>query len=412
MKLKHALILLTLISVVADTMLLPFYPQFFAQAFNYDSAQHVGYYIAACCFTVMFAFPIWARIARYINELHLWVYTQIIAGCLGIACFYSESLIGFWIASQSMLLFKASYLLIYPFVMRLEDNDKHLGVVGLFSVLMHFGAIGGAVLGGFILEFMQAKDLYLIMAASDALQVIVCLYLIYVLRTPWRAQTISESMPTTTTHSEDYSAQTKTIWGLTPTILKVGMVALVFYFSAFLIRPFFTKFWQSINTQPPMNSELFTGLVYAIPAWVALLGLWLNHRHGDKLSHFHVILQSLAIGIIGLFIQAQPDNFSVIAGRIIFAWALFQVSVRLEIILFENSSPDRYGQDFSKVHFMQNLGIIASSFTVGQIVYLQGYQWAFYLAMAGFMATFIVFVLCFKRENTRVQSRAEQPENL
>ena len=47
MSLKHSLIALTLISVVADTMLLPFYPQFFSQAFGVDSAQHVGFYIAA-----------------------------------------------------------------------------------------------------------------------------------------------------------------------------------------------------------------------------------------------------------------------------------------------------------------------------------------------------------------------------
>lgn len=142
MTLKHGLILLTLVSVVADTMLLPFYPQFFAREFGNTSPEHVGFYIAACCFTVMVALPLWAKLARRINEFHIWVVTQIAAGSLGIAAYFTESLLHFWVITQTMLVFKASYLLIYPMVMRLEEKDRHLGVAGMFSVLMHFGAIG------------------------------------------------------------------------------------------------------------------------------------------------------------------------------------------------------------------------------------------------------------------------------
>lgn len=405
MKLKHALVLLTLVSVMADTMLLPFYPQFFVEAFNYDSAQHVGYYIAACCVTVMCAFPVWARIARYINELHLWVYTQIIAGCLGIACFYSESLVGFWIASQSMLVFKASYLLIYPYVMRLEENDKHLGVVGLFAVLMHFGAIGGAVLGGFTLEFLAAKDLYLIMAASDALQVCVCLYLIFLFKTPWQASALPSQE-----QSSDTDTDGKPAFGFTGIMFKVGILTLSFYFSAFLIRPFFTKFWQSLQDSSLYASELFSSLVYAIPAWVALIGLWINQRKNNH-DHYAIMFRALIIGVIGLFIQSQPDSIAVILGRIIFAWSLFQVSVRLEIILFENSSPERYGQDFSKVHFMQNIGIIASSFTVGQVVQSQSLQWPFFIAIIGFLVTLLLLYVFFKKQSLNVNTAVKTLES-
>ena len=62
MTLKQALIFQTLVSVVADTMLLPFYPQFFAEEFGNSSPEHVGFYIAACCFTVMIALPLWAKV--------------------------------------------------------------------------------------------------------------------------------------------------------------------------------------------------------------------------------------------------------------------------------------------------------------------------------------------------------------
>lgn len=68
MTLRQALIFQTLVSVVADTMLLPFYPQFFAEEFGNSSPEHVGFYIAACCFTVMIALPLWAKVARRVNE--------------------------------------------------------------------------------------------------------------------------------------------------------------------------------------------------------------------------------------------------------------------------------------------------------------------------------------------------------
>jgi hypothetical protein len=105
MTLKQALIFQTLVSVVADTMLLPFYPQFSAEEFGNSSPEHVGFYIAACCFTVMIALPLWAKVARRVNEFPLWVMTQLAAGMLAIAAWRAESLIGFWVITQAMLVF-------------------------------------------------------------------------------------------------------------------------------------------------------------------------------------------------------------------------------------------------------------------------------------------------------------------
>lgn len=382
MNLKHSLILLTVVSVIADTMLLPFYPQFFLQAFNYASAEHVGYYIAACCITVMVTFPLWAKLARYVNELHIWVYSQVAAGCLGVACFYSTSLVEFWILSQAMLVFKASYLLIYPYVMRLEERDKHLGMVGLFSVLMHFGAIGGALLGAFTLQFLTPKSLYLIMAATDALQVVVCLFLIYRLQTPWR---VAKEERVAEAQALEAKGSLRTL------LATLGMSTMLFYFSVFLIRPFFTRYWEQINHASWLSSELLTGFVYSLPGWIALIGLWINHKRKDSHKNFSVITTSLGLGMVGLLLQSSDQFWVVILGRCVFGWALFQVTVRLELLLFEVSVPERYGQDFSKMHFMQNLGVIAASFTVGHLVAHQPIEYAFYLGVLGLVITLSVF---------------------
>lgn len=407
--LRNGLILLTLVSVVADSMLLPFYPQFFRQEFNYDSPQHAGYYIAACCFTVMMAFPIWARIAKKVNELHLWVYTQIISGVLGVACFYVESLLWFWILSQTMLIFKASYLLIYPFVMRLEENDKHLGVASLFSVLMHFGAIGGAILGGVFLEYNNPRSVYILMAATDALQVVICSFLIYTRKVPSRqpvdAPTTQEN-PSGNEASQQASASLETGRRF---LLSLGIISALFYFSAFLIRPFFSTYWQSVS---PSDNAVSAAFIYSIPAWIALLGLWFNHRRQGEVNHYRIILTSLCFAVIGVGLQSMEQVIPIIVGRCIFGWALFQITVRLEVVMFEFAHKDNYGVDFSKIYIFQNIGVLTASFGVGSLVSWGTLQMPFWVSVGGFLMTIAVFCVLFFPQITHFISARKEAESV
>ncbi len=400
MKLKHCLILLTLVSVMADTMLLPFYPQFFAEVFNMHRPQHAGLYIAACCLTIMIAFPLWAKVAKHYHELHIWIYTQIIAGALGIYCYYTSDLLAFWIASQIMLVFKASYLLIYPFVMRLEEEDRRLGMVGLFSVLVHFGGIGGAVLGGLTLQWFDPKDIYLIMAASDALQVLVCLYIIFTLNIPLRVKLTeirtSEKANITVTGGQHF-------------MLKLGIITALFYFSAYLIQPFFASYWQAISV---WDSELVSALIYAIPAGVALVCLMLSYKISSSQSNVQIISRGLVIGMLGFFLQASQEPWMVIMGRCLFGFALYQVSVRLEVFLFNVSEPENYGRDYSRLHIFQNVGIILASFASGYLATTMDANIPFLLAVGGFFITLSLFYWLFKPkliEQESEQASGPQP---
>lgn len=394
MKLKHALILLTLVSVVADTMLLPFYPQFFAQEFGNTSPEHVGFYIAACCFTVMASLPLWAKVARQVDEFHLWVITQVAAGVLGVMAYFTESLVSFWVITQTMLVFKASYLLIYPLVMRLEEKDQHLGVAGLFSVLMHFGAIGGALLGGSIIEFAEPRSIYLIMAGTDALQVIVCAAII-------RARGLPLWQPAPPVPAADEPAVPAR--GGNPLILHLGIVSLLFYLSSFLMRPFFARYWGEVTAT---DSELFAGLVYSIPAWVALAGLWLNGRRSEQASSFAVVLWALVFAMVGAVVQGVAHPLTIVLGRIVFGWALFQGTVRLEVLVFELSEREHYAMDFSKIHIFQNVGVLLASFAVGAIVSAFSLQMPFFVALAGFALTTVVFIALFGSRLWPASSRA------
>jgi len=391
MSLKHTLILLTLVSVVADTMLLPFYPQFFSQVFAESSATHVGAYIAACCFTVMTAFPFWAKVARKVNEVHLWIYTQIAAGCLGIYCAQTDSLVSFWIASQLMLVFKASYLLIYPYVLRLEEKDKHLNVAGLFSVLVHFGAIGGALVGGLALQFFSAQSVYYLMAASDALQVLICLWLVAALKLSFWNPPASAAASIAQPHV-GARAPLMTGW-----VLRISLVSMVFYFSSFLARPYFSLYWEMISGT---DQKLLSALVYSIPAWVALACLWFNHKAKGPQNHFQKILLGSVVALMGLIMQGTSHEFSIIVGRCLFGYGLYQIMVRLEVLLFERSDPANYASDFSKIHFFQNLGVIGASFSVGYLVDGLGLVYTFAASCAGFALALALFYALFKPQPT------------
>lgn len=379
--LKYCLIMLTLVSVVSDSMMAPFIHNFFCQAFAAYSTKMVGYYLAASCITVIVAFPIWTRVAKRINELHLLVYTQIAAGILGLACYYSTTLTQFWILSQLMLVFKASYLLIYPYVLRLEERNKHLSMISIYSVLIHFGAIGGAVIGGFILQFYSAKDVYLVMPISDTIQVVVCLCLILKLKVPFKAgvQLNSKKVETASEHKKF--------------ILNLGVTSILFYFSVFLIRPFFSRYWESVANY---DGEIVSGLMFSIPGWIALVGLWVNHRAKSSSGSSHNIIPAMLIATSGLLLQGIQQEWVVVLGRCIFGWGLFQATVSLEAFMFERSTPENYANDFSHVFFYQNLGVISASFLVGYIVDNGSLVTPFFIASATLILCIAYFNWAFK----------------
>lgn len=397
MSIRLCLILLILVADISDTLLLPFYPQFFSKVFAINSPQHVGAYIAACCFVVMFSFPLWAKVAKYINELHLWLYTQMISAVLAIGCFYTTSITEFWLLSLLMLFFKASYLLVYPYIIKQEAKDKHLAMVGLFAVILHFGSIAGAFLGGIILTSDNPQSAYLVMAATDVIQTVICLYLISLGAVAWRPYeggSNAKVIKATVVTSNNGITLSKEKF-LPSYIIKLGLITLLVYMSAFLIRPFFASYWQSVSQS---SNEILSSVIYSITAWVALLGLWYNYRQQKKSAsscHKKTIMLSLCLCIIGLFLQGIENIPSIILGRCLFGWGMFQTTVHLQTLLFSLSQPAQYNRDYSNIHFFQNIGLLLSAFAVGTLVEYTSIHNTFTFAVVGFALTVIIFYLLF-----------------
>lgn len=369
---KFALSAMIAVSVVSDSMLLPFYPQYFLSAFGDGDPRQVGYYLAAVCGVVMAAFPIWAAAAKKVPVLRLLIYSQFAAGLLSILCYSAATLRDFWLISLTMMTFKASYLLIYPHILALEDKAKHTGTIGALSVIVHLGAIAGATAGGFVLEWLDAREAFLLMALGDFLQMAVCMLL------PAKTPAPSPAARTLTS-------------GL---VYKLGLVMLLYYFSAYLIRPFFARYWESVAD---WNGTIVSGLVFAIPGWMALLALGVGHFVRRRQSRpFDGILPAAFIGIVGLLLQAYPEPWIILAGRCLFGWSLFKATVRLDALLFELSTPDAYAADFSKIYCFQTSGVLLASFAAGALVSHQGLQLPFLVGAAGLLMTACCYALLFK----------------
>ena len=379
MKLKTFLIVMTLVAVVSDYLLHPFYPQFFELRFGMTNPKNVGYYFAAICFMVMIAFPFWAYVSKKVSELNILVYTQAMAGVLALYCYYTTSYLNFWIVSLIMVLFKGSYLLVYPYILKIITKEEHPSTIGLLSVVVHLGGILGAVLGGITVDYIAPSSIFLIMAGGDFIQMVMSAYLLK-----------SKKYATDLIISEE-PENTEKKFIPKGFILKLGLITLILYFSDFLIRPFFSSYWESFSAY---KSKLVSGTIYAIPGFVALVALWINNRR--KSEGHQGIINALFIGLIGLLLQGIPYDGIVILGRIVYGWAIFQGVVKFDILLFELSTPESYSVDYSKIHFFQNLGVLLASLNVGIIVDEFGLQMPFAIALGGFLLTLVLYFFVFK----------------
>lgn len=361
---------MTLVAVVSDYMMHPFYPLFFASRFGIEDPRITGTYFSAVCATVMVAFPIWAMVSRRIPELRILVYTQVIAGILAASCAYITNYPLFWIVSLAIIIFKGSYLLVYPFILRITDTDKHVGIISILSVIIHLGSVLGAVFGGMVIDWMQPQYIYLGMAAGDFFQAGLSGWLL-LSRRDIPAPAVTEQ------HTRSWT-------DLLPsgTVLRLSVITLFFYYGDFIIRPFFVRYWETVSA---VHLRIVSGAVYAIPAAVAVFALWMNRRRKAPDSPWHAILPALLLALAGLLLQSWPSTGAIIAGRCLYGWAFFQSAVRFDALLFHVSDPASYAVEYSKIHFFQNLGVLTASFSAGVLVEHYPLNIPFVVAFAGYL---------------------------
>lgn len=367
--LRIAIVVMSAFAVVSDAVLIAFYPQFFASRYGITSEFHVGAYIAAISIAVMFTLPLWARVARRVETMQLLLVTQCAAGVLCVASAFAESLVGYWVLSMLMFMCKSSYLLMYPYLMRLEKPEDHGHTIGLLSVVVHLGGIFGAVAGGWLLQSVDPTACLWLMAGGDFAQMLVCAWL------------IGSGRVVKVLGIEPASNAPAARRGVGARIVVLCFITLTFTFSAYLVRPFFSVYWQQVS---PGSLAAESGMVFAIPGAVALVALFINKHASRRFDH---VLANLLLGSVGLLMQAAPSEPLILLGRVLYGWSMFQLVVKFEVVLFRFSKPDDYARDFSVFNFFQNLGVLLSSFAAGALVGPLGIAVTFVIASAFLLLT-------------------------
>lgn len=374
--LRAAIVAMSAFAVVSDAILIAFYPHFFQRRYGITSTLHVGAYIAAISIAVMCTLPVWARVARRVETMRLLLVTQCAAGTLCALSWFADSVTGYWVLTMLMFMCKSSYLLMYPYLMRMQPPETHGHTIGLLSVVVHFGGIAGAVAGGFALQHLGAGACVALMAAGDFAQMAVCAWLI-------RSGRI---VPVAAADAAAPVAPRAP--GTRRRILQLCGLMMLIDFATYLIRPFFALYWERVSGSA---EQIVSGAVFAIPGAVALVALLVNQRartRGARLADG--VLANLLLGTAGLALQAAPAEWAILAGRVLYGWSLFQLVVKFEVLLFRFSTPASYARDFSVFNFFQNLGVLLASFAAGALVQRHGIAITFAIAAAGFAAAALI----------------------
>ncbi len=387
MNLRNTIITMTAFAVVSDAILIPFYPQFFAARYGVTSPVHAGAYVACISLVVMLTLPLWAHIAKRLDAMHLLVYTQCGAGVLSLASYFAPTVPLFWVLSLAMFMCKSSYLLMYPYMMRLEPAESHAHTIGLLSVVVHFGAIAGALAGGLVMQVWNAHECIFAMAAGDFIQMGICMSLIRTHRIAlrWRVRCANEA----------HAQATRPSLRQRLPILRLALFTLVVDFCVYLIRPFMSSYWQNVTGSP---GELVSGLVFAIPGMAALAALRINRRLAvqGRRSPDHMIA-NLLLCAAGMLLQGIEAPLFIVLGRMMFGWALFQIVVKLGVTMFSLSTPAAYAADYSVINFFQNLGVLLASFAAGAIVDATGLRTPFFIGSVGLVACALLSVWLVER---------------
>lgn len=375
---------MTALAVVSDTMLLPYYPQMFSDRFGVSAPFVTGAYLATISLVVMLALPVWAMVARRIETLHLLVMTQLAAAALSIVCATATTLAGFWIASLAMVAFKASYLLMYPYVIALQPKENHATMIGALAVIVHFGGIVGALSGGYIVQSLGYSVPFIVMAGGDVVQALMCIALILT----GRAATLAPA-------ADDDALPTESAAGKGAKLQFVSLLSIMFlfYFGFYIAMPFTAMWWQSIVTG---SSQLVAGAVFAIPGFVAFILLLRATLAKDVTPAWRKNEFGMALAACGLAIQSLPEATCIVVGRIIYGVGLYRVTVGLDALFFERARTSGYASGFSLVNLARNSGVMAAVLLSGLITQKYGEGLPFLVSGVCVAATLVLYGLCLK----------------
>lgn len=416
--------------VFTETVLSPFYPQFFQQVFGRTDLALTGNYVATCRLTVLLAAPLWGLLARRIDAIKLLVIGQSIAALLTACLSLASDLTVFFVLTIALLLFKSSYFLFYSALIELQGKAQQAKTVGQVQLVVHLALIASTLASAWVLSFEHPLQLFLLVAVLDVIQVGLCVLVLRQRKIPesrqsLEAQFLEPQSPqpkpsfdqTQDLQSglpvEPQQASAPTIaqeprpapslvqgWPVT-TIMGYGLLVLAFSMATNAVRPYLTAYSMNVMQLDRLQSAW----LYLLPSLMALCAYPLLKsrllQQSGFIQRYAVLLTLLILSLLG---QALASHISLLfLSRMLFGLSLLLAQAQLELYLFQNAahSPHWY---FSLASTTQHAGQLLAPLAAALVVGIYGLVAPFWLAAAILLISFIFISIGLNAQHISTRS--------
>ncbi|AFY40277.1 major facilitator superfamily MFS_1 [[Leptolyngbya] sp. PCC 7376] len=361
--------------IFSEVLLAPFYPVFFEKVFGVEDLTYTGFYIFICRMTVVVTAPFWGFFSNKLNIKTLLYCGQICSALVCVFMTFTQNVTQFTIATVILLLFRSSFVILYPLIIQLGGEQRRETIAGTYQAVFHSGIVISSIAGIWIIQLENPLNAFFVVALLDILQFALCWFFL-------------EDLPKKEVIANDSKSETKTTdilqsnWALIPAI---GVIGLLFQFIHNLVRPYFVSY---VTEADYFGTTLTTGgILFAIPSVMAIAALPFIRSYAKP----HRIPMLYTIGslllAVTLLVQGSTNSLSLfVFSRVIYGFFLAVTQAALELYLFNNSDPEKIPLNYTLMFAFANVGLVLSPLTASHLV--EEYSFASPLIVAAVLSVF------------------------
>lgn len=451
------------LGLFSEVLLSPYYPQFFAKVFGVEGFAFTGIYLFICRLAAVIFSPLWGMLTKrfaakkllFVGQLGTAICTALMAAAETAGQFIAVTII--------LILFKSSYILIYPMIMELTGKEKRAGAAGVFHAVYHAAVILSTLAGARMLEMDNPLSLFYFAAILDAIQLGICVWALKGLRNSsdkdrslsW-GETDEQTASAASASTDSKSAASKNtasgradssnavpsnvapanadsthaasgkmasrnrltmgqraaaVWkgfaqSWNGTVLLIGALFFSMMIACNMIRPYFTPYMESAAYG---MDTVRSGWWFLVPNLMAVLALPLIRRWCTPENLTRVYGIGMALMAAGLLLQAADSLLLLAAGRIAFGLCMALTMAALDMMLFNQSEGSQLHVHFGIVVAFQNLGELASPLLATSLVQQAGLSAPFVGAAIISAANLLLFAAFIRlRKHWRTSAAVKQ----